>query len=354
MSAPVSQPVTVHTASGNRYVSDQRQFALVAAFPVMRPVGLSTIAALAVGVCALSVSAPLIAYAAAPGLAIAYWRNAIAAGVLVPVAAVRRRDELAGLVRTRAGRRTGLLCLLAGLALAVHFGTWVPSAKLTSAASATALVSTTPVWTALIAVVRGIHVPLATWLGIAVSVLGAALAAGADVTLSGRAFVGDLLALVGALAAGFYTTYGERARATISTTTYTMVCYTLCAVLLGVASLAGGVHLSGYPTATWLAIAVMTLGPQFGGHSLVNYALRRVSATTVAVVLLLEVPGAALVAWLLLGQLPASRSLPGLVLVVLGVAVVVLGARRRADRSGQPPQPTNGGIAISPDAIGTT
>jgi drug/metabolite transporter (DMT)-like permease len=317
----------------------------------MRPVGLATVAALTVGVCALSVSAPLIAYAAAPGLAIAFWRNAISAGVLIPVAAASRRDELAWLVRTRAGRSAGLACLLAGVALAVHFGTWIPSAKLTSAASATALVSTTPVWTALIAVLRGIHVPLATWLGIAVSVLGAALAMGADVTLSGRAFAGDLLALVGAVAAGLYTTYGEHVRATVSTTTYTVVCYTLCAVALVVTCLTGGVQLTGYPAATWFAIALMTLGPQFGGHSLVNYALRRVSATTVAVVLLLEVPGAALVAWLFLGQLPAPRSLPGLVLVILGVAVVVLGARLR---SGPPPQPTNGGIAISPDAIGTT
>ena len=53
------------------------------------------------------------------------------------------------------------------------------------------------------------------------------------------------------------------------------------------------------------------------------------SATTVSVLLLIEVPGAAAIAWLWLGQRPAARSLPGLAVLLAGVAVVVLGAARR-------------------------
>src|SRR5689334_3006153 len=150
--------------------------------------GLLTAAALGVAVIAVSSSAPLIAYAAAPALAIAFWRNALAVGVLVPTAAATRRDELRGL--DRGGL---LLCVLAGVALAVHFGTWVPSAKLTTATAATAMVSTQPIWAALIAVARRVPVAGSTWVGIAVAVLGTALATGADVTVSGRAVLGDLL-----------------------------------------------------------------------------------------------------------------------------------------------------------------
>lgn len=64
-----------------------------------------------------------------------------------------------------------------------------------------------------------------------------------------------------------------------------------------------------------------------------NYALHRTSATTVSVLILLEVPGAALLAWAWLGQTPRAAALPGLGLLVAGVAVVVLGdarVRRRA------------------------
>ena len=64
-----------------------------------------------------------------------------------------------------------------------------------------------------------------------------------------------------------------------------------------------------------------------------NYALRRVSATTISVLLLLEVPGAALLAWLWLGQEPRAAALPGLALLLAGVAVVIVGGAVRPGRT---------------------
>jgi drug/metabolite transporter (DMT)-like permease len=282
-----------------------------------------TIAALAVAVFAISTSAPLIAYAAAPALAIACWRNTVAVGVLAPVTGTVRRRELA-----TAGRPALTASLLAGTALAVHFGTWVPSAKLTGVAASTALVATQPVWQGLIALGQGRRLPPAVWLGIGTAVAGAVLTTGADVGLSGRAFAGDLLALAGGVSVAVYTAFGERARTSLSTTTYTTVCYTVCAVLLGALCLAAGVPLAGYPATTWLAILAIAAGPQLLGHSMFSYALQRVSATTVSVLALLEVPGAALLGWLWLHQTPRLNQVPGLVLLVLGVAVVVIGAAR--------------------------
>src|SRR6266542_3770262 len=286
----------------------------------MRSLGLPTVSALVVS---------LFAYAAAPALAIAFWRNALAVGVIAPVAIAGRRHQLADLFRPGDGRRAGLLSVLAGFALAGHFGTWVPSAKLTSVATATALVATQPVWAALIARLRGIPVPSATWLGVGLAVVGAALATGADVSVSARAVAGDMLALVGGAAGAIYTTFGERARVTTSTLAYTTVCYTVCAAVLCVVCLVGGASLHGYPPQAWLAIAALTAGPQLLGHSLLNYTLRRISATTISVLLLLEVPGSALLGWALVGQVPALRSLPGLVVLVCGVGIAVVGSARR-------------------------
>lgn len=307
------------------------------------PAGAPTTVALVIALCSVSSSAPLIAYAAAPALAIALWRNVLAVAALTPVAATRRREELRGLLAP-AGRRTLGLSALAGLALAAHFATWIPSAKLTTAAAATAMGATMPVWAALIAVARRVHVPRATWVGIAVAVLGAVLATGADLAVSTRNVLGDALAVAGGAAAAGYATLGEQARARLSTTTYTTVCYATCSVALGAVCLVTRTRLVGFDGRTWLAILALTIGAQLLGHSLVNFALHRVSATTVSVLLLLEVPGAALIAWAWLGQTPTAGSLPGLALLVLGV-VVVLGSRR---------QPTNGGTEIWPAATGTT
>ena len=246
-------------------------------------------AALTLAVLAVSSSAPLIAFAAAPALAIAFWRNAIAAVALTPITLGPRRGEFHDLRGDK--RRDALVCVLAGVALAAHFGTWMPSVQLGSVATAAALVATQPVWQGLIAAAQGRRPALAGWIGIALAVGGAAWATGADVAVSAQAVLADVLALLGAVAGAVYTALGEHARTRFSTTTYTWICYGTCAVVLLVVCLAARVELTGYATTTWLAILAIVAGAQLLGHSMFNYALHRVSATTVSVLLLLEVPG---------------------------------------------------------------
>jgi len=286
--------------------------------------------ALTVAVIAVSSSGPLIAFAAAPALAIAFWRNAMAVGVLAPAVLIRRRPELRALVTEY--RREGLFCVLAGVALAAHFGLWIPSVKLTSIATATALVATQPVWQGLIAVGQGRRLSRATWVGISVAVAGAMAATGADIGHSVEAVVGDILAVLGGVMAAVYTALGEKARVHISTTAYTAVCYTTCAALLLVVCLTSGQALAGYALTTWLALVALTVGPQLLGHSLFNFAVKRVPATTISVLILLEVPGAALIGWAWLGQAPRLASLPGLALLMAGVVIVVLASRRATTR----------------------
>ncbi|MFC0004780.1 DMT family transporter [Micromonospora siamensis] len=304
------------------------------------PVDPLTGAALLLAVVAVSSSGPLIAFAAAPALAIAFWRNTLAVGVLGPFSLVRRRAEFRSLT-VGDGRREGWYCVLSGVALAAHFATWMSAVQLTSVAAATALGATQPVWQGLIARWQGRRLPGVVWVGIGVAVLGAALATGADLTVSGRAVAGDLLAVAGGMFAAVYTAFGERARVAISTTTYTTICYGVCGLILLVVCLATGVPLVGFDTGTWLAILGLVAGAQLLGHSMFNYALRRISATTVSVLILLEVPGAALLAWVWLGQAPRPLALPGLAMLVVGVVVVVLGGARAVRRGAPVPLPAD-------------
>ncbi|MER7166132.1 DMT family transporter [Micromonospora sp. NPDC000207] len=309
----------------------------VASRPSLDPV---TAGALALAVVAVSSSGPLVAYAAAPALAVAFWRNTLALAVLGPYSLARRRVEFRDLARGT-GRREGLFCVLSGVALAAHFATWMPAVQLTSVATATAMVATQPVWQGLIARAQGRRLPGLVWVGIGVAVCGAVVASGADFVVSASAFAGDLLAVVGGLFAAVYTALGERARVSISTTTYTTICYGVCALVLLLVCLVGGVPLSGYDLGTWAAVLALVAGAQLLGHSMFSYALRRVSATTVSVLILLEVPGAALIAWAWLGQLPRITALPGLALLTVGVAVVVLGGARVGRRVAPAPVPTD-------------
>ena len=285
----------------------------------MQPV---TVLLAVVGLVGVSASGPLMAATNAPPLAIAFWRNALAAGALVPVAAVSRRAEVAAM-----SLREVALVTVAGAALALHFGTWVSSLKLTSVASATALVCTQVGWVVLIGRVRGRRVSRMVLLGLAVSFAGVLVVSGVDVTISRRALGGDALALAGGLFAAVYTDLGATARRSLSTTTYTTLCYSTCAALLLPAAVLAGQPLTGFSAQTWAGIAAVTVAAQLLGHSVFNHLLAVVSPTVVSLVLLLEVPGAALLAAVFLGEAPPLGVYVGLLLVLSGLAVVVTSPR---------------------------
>jgi drug/metabolite transporter (DMT)-like permease len=280
---------------------------------------------LTVAVLAVSTSGPLIAATAAPALAIAMWRNTIASAALVPIALSRRttRAELRGL-----DRRERRMAVLAGLLLAAHFATWIPSVTFTSVAAATALVATQPVWAALLVRARGGILPRTAWVGIGLAVAGAAVITGIDVGVGTRHLVGDLLALAGgALAAGYVTAGGE-VRRSVGTTTYTTVCYSVTAVVLLVVCLVGRQHLAGYSAGAWLRIVGLTIGAQLLGHSLINVVLRATGPLVVSLAILFEVPGATIIAVLFLHQHVRLGQLPGAVLLLAGIALVVRAGAR--------------------------
>lgn len=283
---------------------------------------LLTAVLLAVGVAGVSLAAPIGAAAAAPALAIAFWRNASGAAVAAATAAVlpSTRAELRGDAARRARRPS----IEAGIWLAVHFATWMPSLKLTSVAAATALVCSTPVWLVAWELLRRKRVRPSVLVGVGLSLTGVLLITGVDATASREALLGDLLALVGGVSAGGYVLAGARARAYVSTTTYTLLTYTVCASLLLVLCLATGTQLVGFTRETWLLLAAVTVFAQLLGHSVFNRTLRTAGPTAVALTLLLEVPGASLVAWLWFGLPLPPALLPGTVMLLLGLVVVIV------------------------------
>lgn len=277
---------------------------------------------LVVAVAAVSTSAPLIREAAVPALAIAFWRNALASGMLSPALVLRRR-EVARL--SPAERRKSVA---AGVLLAAHFGTWIPSLSFTSVASSVALVCTQPVWTAILARARHEVVPRQAWMGIGLALAGVVLLTGVDLTFSSRALLGDGLALGGGMLAAAYVTVGAEVRRTVSTTVYTGVCYATAAGLLLLACLVAGQALGGYSTRSWACLVAVTIGPQFLGHSIFNRVLRTTSPTVVSVAVLFEIVGATLLARWWFGERPHGATLPAAALIVAGVVLVARASQR--------------------------
>lgn len=273
----------------------------------------------AVAIVGVSASGPLMAYAAAPALAVGFWRNALGAAALAPFGWRRTLAELRTL--DARGRRT---VGFAGVMLAAHFATWIAGLRLTSVAAATAMVSMQLVFVVVIDRLRGVATSRQVLVGMALAIVGVLVITGVDFGLSTRAVTGDLLALLGGLTAALYLIAGSSVRTQLSTTSYAVSCYAVCAVVLGVACLVAGDAFGGYTSSTWLAIVGVTVCAQLLGHTILNHLLAVMSPGLISLLLLLEVPGAALLAGWFLDQRPPVGVYVGLAIILAGLAVVTL------------------------------
>lgn len=289
---------------------------------------LGDVALLGVAVLAVSTSAPLIRAAGAPTLAIAAWRNVLALPAVGGWVLARRDERVSWAERSRSERQ---LSRTSGLLLAAHFATWVPSLSFTSVASSVALVATQPVWAAAIAHRRGERVTRGTWLGIALALLGTFVLTGVDLSISGRALLGDVLALVGGMFAAAYVTVGAHVRRTVSTGVYALECYRTAALVLLVVCVVGRQPLFGYDAGTWWAIVGLVIGAQLLGHTLVNRVLQTISPTIVSVAILFEIVGATLIARVAFGETPPAAVWPAALLIAAGVVVVVRSGQDAVD-----------------------
>ncbi|WP_438291841.1 DMT family transporter [Streptomyces sp. HUAS TT7] len=296
--------------------------ATASAPPVAAGVPRLDVALLAVAISSVSLSAPLIAATAAPALAIAFWRNALAVGALTPVAWFKYRARLRALTRREVGLTIG-----AGGLLALHFGLWLPSLSMTSVASSTALCTTTPIWTTIALRLRGHRPPALVWAGTLAACAGVVMLTGVDLSLSPRALAGDALALGGGIAAAGYVLLGAEVRKSVDTVPYTYLCYGTAAAGLLTAALVSGADLTSYDAGTWLKLAVLTLAAQLLGHSLLNRVVASLGPSVTSTAILLETPGAALIAALWLGQQPPALAYPALLVILAGLALVVRASR---------------------------
>ena len=280
--------------------------------------------AVAVGVLAVSAAAIFIRLAEAPALAVAFWRCALGSAILLPPALVRRERFPTG--------RTLYVAVASGVALGTHFGFWITSLDYTSVAASVVLVSTQPVFVAILAyLLFGERTPPLSFAGILVALAGTAVIAG-DGSVGSAAIFGNALALVGAITVAVYVLIGRSSRrGGVGVLPYSVVVYSAAALTLLGATLLFGDPLWGYPAETWFWLWAITLGPQIMGHTVFNWALRYVDASIVSGTILAEPVVSALLAWLILAEKPGLPTILGGALVLAGLFLLLRGYRIKAE-----------------------
>lgn len=270
----------------------------------------------------VSFGAVLVRLAAAPALAVSFYRVALASLLVLPFAGREAPRAFAGL-----DRRQRALLVGSGVALALHFATWIASLSYTSIASSVLLVNTAPLFAiALSRLFLREKAPAVVLVATPIALAGAALIAFGDWTGAPGSLRGNLLAVAGAVTVAAYQVIGRGLRDALPLHAYVLGVWSTAAATLALFALALGVPLAPFPPRTWLVFLALALVPTIGGHGLVNKSLRSLPAPTVGLFLLGEPLGASLLALLLFGEMPGPWTLAGGAVVLAALGLVA--ARR--------------------------
>ena len=274
--------------------------------------------ALIMGILCLSFSAMFGKWANAPGPVIGFYRIGMATLILLPVFLYRR-----GKFGVKFPKAILLFPILGGIFTALDHGTWNSSLRFTSAANATLLGNTAPLWVALFAwlifhqKLRGLF-----WVGLALALGGAMIVLGSDFIRHPSIGVGDLLAITAGVFYAGYFLVTERGRQKMDTLSYIWLVDLVAAFTLLLISLGMGMPLSGYPAQTWLAFLGAALVSQVGGYLSIGYALGHLPASIVSPTLIGQPVVTALLAIPLLGELLMTEQWIGGLVVLVGIYLV--------------------------------
>ena len=269
---------------------------------------------LIIGIFGIGSSGPLIALSAMPVPTLIFWRNLGGSLVTLPFAL---RHKL---------NRTGVRwAILAGVVLAVHFVGFFLAMRLTSVTAGTAIVATQPIFAAFFVKLTGGHIPKKAWLGMLISFSGVLVVTGIDLQLDRKSFLGDIAALVSGALAAAYMLIGSRAQQHLETTSYTTICYFVCAMTALPMALFLGYEIINFDAKEWWILLGLILGAQILGHTMFNLTLKRVSPAVVSMIVFFEVPVAALLSFIFkIGKEPILSIIPGVILILTGCILVVL------------------------------
>jgi drug/metabolite transporter (DMT)-like permease len=222
-------------------------------------------------------------------------------------------------------RRDLLITILSGLFLGLHFYTWVAGLAQTSISSSVVLVTTQPIFVAILGyLILKEKIGLYGLIAVVLALLGSYLVARGDLKIDPEHLNGDLLSLAGAVFAGCYLFLGRFLRPRVDLVPYVVTVYGVSSAVLLILGLAASPF--SFPTkgAEYLIFFLLALGPTIMGHNLYNYALRHLPAFPVGISILGEPVLATIWGIIIFGEKPLFTTLLGGIIIILAIMLVMI------------------------------
>jgi len=273
--------------------------------------------ALGIGVLALSFSAMFVRWANAPGPVTAFYRMLFSVLILFPFFLTRIKKN------TSVTSSVVWFPLLAGAFTAFDLALWTSSLSYTTAANATLLGNTAPLWVALGAwLILKQKLSSAFWRGLTITLAGAGLILGTDFILHPRFGIGDVMAIFTGFFYGGYFLFTEKSRIHFDTVMHIWLVGVGASISLFIINLVLQNPLAGFDKNTWLIFIATAFVSQLVGYMALAYALGHLPASIVAPTMVLQPVVTALLAIPLLGEIPGVWQGIGGSIALIGIYIV--------------------------------
>lgn len=276
----------------------------------------------------ISSASVLVLLSGTTALICAFWR------VFISFVIISSYEVLARLMRrskvSTVSFSVYLRSVIAGVLLGLHFLTWMESLFLIPVALSTTVVVTYPLINAFFEGVAHKTLRRTEFLGLILAFAGVSIATQPQLS-SEAGLSGVFLAFIGSLCAAGYFHLGRYSRkAGMSLTSYTVIAYVSASLTLSIYAVITKSALLPTSTESWIYVSLLAIIPMLGGHTVMNYLLKRIKSYVVTSIALGEPPGATLLAALILGQQVGVEVLGGMVLALVGILITVYGSLEKS------------------------
>ena len=275
-----------------------------------------------ISVLSVSFAAIFIVSISAHPLSIAFYRLFFTTLLITPFVIFNKktRKELLNLQYS-----TIIIMIGIGLILAAHFSLWITSLKLTSVASSVILVAAHPFLVGPVShYLFREKLSILNIIGIMLSIFGVIILVYGNYGLSSIALdslEGNILALLGGVAAGFYILGGRKMRKKVSVTSYAFVVYGASTIALLLICLIFNAPVYNISIQDYQIILLMAIISGIFGHTFYNWSLKYIRTSIVSVVLLGEPLASTLFAYAIpwIHQVPSEYTILGGAVILIGI-----------------------------------
>jgi len=257
--------------------------------------------------------------AEAPGLAVSFWRMVFSLILCLPLLYLER-----GQIKYLTKKEL-LICALSGFFLALHFATWLSAINLTTVAAAASLVTTAPIWVAIINAVLFRKKPTKIVIISLISTIAGSviIAFGGGNEASLGNLDGNILALFGAISVAGYLIAGNYVRKTVGPGIYVTITFAIATIFLAIFTFALRVPFTPYAPNTFLAIFAMAFFCSIGGHVVFSWLVKYHGAMFISLAVLSEPILASIYAFFLFDETPPLATILGGAMIIAGLAYYI-------------------------------